>query len=274
MTRLAMPDAAAPAGAKPEAKGKDAAAEPIPRKIIYTANVSLVVADFAKAEQELLQLVQDNGGYIARSDSRDYPGAPRSGTWTIRVPVDRLESFQDAVAQLGELQRRQLDSEDITDQYYDTAARLRTYQAEEQNLLRLLDKVTGKDEYLALRQELRQVRSEIESMQGRLQRWDKLVALATVVVNLQERTGFVPASAPGFGTTMGRTFYDSVTALVTFGKFVVLVVVALVPWLPLLAVGIGLPWWWLRRLIRRHRQRSAVLLEVQPTAAPPTEPAG
>src|SRR5262249_49377968 len=44
-------------------------AEPLVRKIIYTADVRLIVDDFQKAEAELLQLIKaQTGGYVAKSE--------------------------------------------------------------------------------------------------------------------------------------------------------------------------------------------------------------
>jgi hypothetical protein len=42
--------------------------------------------------------------------------------------------------------------------------------------------------------------------------------------------------APDFGTSVGRTFQGSVDLLASFGRGVVLTVVALAPWLAVLAV--------------------------------------
>jgi hypothetical protein len=49
----------APEGAQAEVAGKDGQNQPaldkMPRKIIYTAMINLIVEDFAKADQELIQ---------------------------------------------------------------------------------------------------------------------------------------------------------------------------------------------------------------------------
>jgi hypothetical protein len=240
----------------------------VPRKIIYTAQVDLVVEEFEKAEQELQQFVQEQKAYVARSDMHGSPGSPRSGTWTIRVPVDRFDGFIEAVGKLGELQRSRTDSEDITDKYYDLRAHLKNNETEEEGLRKLyLEKsATGKlEDLLAVRRELKGVRGEIEQQKGQLQRWDKQTEYATVTVKMDERKGYVPTTTPAFGTSISRAFVGSFDALVSAGKAIVLVVVVLTPWLPVVVIiGVAI---WLG--VRQQKRRG--ILSVAPIR--PSEPA-
>jgi hypothetical protein len=64
---------------KQEPAGKDAD-KAVPRKIIYTGLVDLIVDDFDGSEGQLRGLVEENEGYIANSDIYNQPGSPRSGT--------------------------------------------------------------------------------------------------------------------------------------------------------------------------------------------------
>ena len=76
---------------------------PIERNIIYTADVWLAVTDFAKAEQELAQLIQSNKGYVAHSDVAGSTGGSRQSSWKVRIPVKEFGGFREAVKKLGEL---------------------------------------------------------------------------------------------------------------------------------------------------------------------------
>jgi hypothetical protein len=247
---------AAPAGkeaaqAPAQAPAKGAAREdPVDRKIIYTANMDVVVEDFEDAVEQMRRLIKENKGYIAKSDIVGSPGIPRSGTWTLRVPVDHFEDFLKAVSGLGELRRNATDSEDITDKYYDLEARIRTDEAEEAALRKLLEQAGNKDLVLGLRQELRSIRGQIEQEKGQLQRWSKETQLATVHLILQDRKGYVPPVTPHFTSTIGRTFQGSLDSLAAFGRGVVLTVVAAGPWvvvLGALALVGRAGWRWRRR---------------------------
>ena len=161
------------------AQGQDGQQAPVdaeenqPRKIIYRANVEMVVDDLEKAEQELNQILNEQGGYVAKSEVRGSPGSPRSGTWTVRVPVEHFPVFMEAAGKLGELRRSSTDSDDITDKYFDLKAHLKNNQVEEEGLRKLLlEKSAGGklDDILAIRKELRGIRGDIEQQQGQIQR--------------------------------------------------------------------------------------------------------
>jgi hypothetical protein len=66
------------------------------------------------------------------------------------------------------------------------------------------------------------------------------VDFATVTVKLLDRRDYMPPLMPDFGSTVGRTFQGSIEALATFGKGIILVVVALAPWLAVLGL-LGAP---------------------------------
>jgi hypothetical protein len=154
------------------------------------------------------------------------------------VPADELEGFMDDVAVLGELHERSLDSDDVTDRYYDRENRMKNKLARQESLReRLKSKATDRDEnWLAVDRELNQVTQDIEADKAQLQRWAKDSEMATVYLSVRERKDYVPTTAPAFGTTISRTFSGSVELLTGFGKGLVLIAVALAPWLPLIVL--------------------------------------
>ena len=252
------PPAQAPAGAGEQ-----------PRKIIYNARIDLVVEDFAKAQDDLARLVDQYKGSIAQSDTRGASGSPRSGDWTLRVPAAALREFVADLSKLGAARESKIDSDDITDRYYDLKAHIQNDQAEEEALRKLMTEKSdgGKlEDLLAVRRELRELRGTIDSQQGQMQRWDKEVALATVVVEMRDRKDYVPAASPSFGTSIGRTWQDSLDALLGFGKGAVLLIVAAAPWLAVLAAPALAAWWWARKRLKKARGRA---VQVLPAAPPP-----
>jgi hypothetical protein len=240
------------AGAEAQGNGAHGGAPttPLPRKIIYNAVIELVAEDLGKAEQELSRLVKEGKAYVARSELRGTTGSPRSGSWTIRVPVQHFDAFREALLKLGEVQKDSIDSQDVTDQFYDLDARIRTNKAEESSLLKLLDQARDHQQMLSLRNELNRLRGELEVQQGQLNRLDKLSTLATYTLTIHERRGYVPPASPEFGTRLGRAFGDSLGALRGFGEGAALVAVALAPWLPVVFLVVA-PLWVLRRRSRR-----------------------
>jgi hypothetical protein len=212
----------------------------------------VLVEDFEKARQELLGLVDEFKGFVATSDTGRSPGAPLTGTWTVRVPAVRFPAFAEAVTRLGEPLRNRTDAQDVTEQFVDLEARLKNKRAEEEQLQKILRESAGKlTEVLEVSKELFRVRGEIEQVQGRLQKLTDLTELSTVTVSLRERRDYVPPQSPSFGTAIGRTFRDSAGLLVDFGQWLVLFAVAVVPWLPVIVLILGAGW----LVARRRRMR-------------------
>jgi hypothetical protein len=246
--------------AQAEAPGERTPAGEVKRRIIYAARVELSVEDVGKTDARLVAMVQAAGGHISGSEIIGNIGTLRSAFWTVRIPVERYESFLGEVASLGELSRRSSTSQDVTEEFYDIEARLKNKRVEEARLVKLLEEATAAlKDVLDVERELARVREEIERFEGRIRYLADQTDLTTVTIHASERRQFTPAAAPGLGTRIERRFQLSLDSLRRFGENLLLGFVGLVPWLPLLAVGLGLAWWAFRRM-RRGR-----LTRVRPT---------
>jgi hypothetical protein len=235
-----------------EFKAQADAPKPVPRKIIYNARVTLVVESITSLSDQLARLVKESGGYVSETDQSSYTHVQRTASWTVRVPVDRFDGFLNALARLGEVQQSHLDSQDVTQEYYDIEARITNKQQEEKRLLKHLEESTGKlEDILKVEKELTRVRGEVEMMQGRIRYLANLSALSTVTITATEVRNYTPPVEPTFATQIARTFRRSVETLTELGKAVVLAAVAVAPWVPLLilmALPFVLVW---RRAVRR-----------------------
>ncbi|RYG68698.1 DUF4349 domain-containing protein [bacterium] len=218
-------------------------ASAVPRKIIYNATVTLIAESFATTQRELITLVKSNGGYVAETNVDGTPGTPRKGTWKVRIPASRFETFLGAVSKLGELQSTETDSQDVTAEFYDLQARISNKQVEEKRLIQHLQRSTAKlSDILQVERELSRVRGEIEEMQGRLRLLANMTSLSTVTVSLQEVKGYVPPKPTGFGSEVGRTLEASLDGMKQVGKALVLVFVGIFPWV-IAFVIVGVPVW-------------------------------
>jgi hypothetical protein len=152
--------------------------------------------------------------------------------------------------------------QDVSEEFYDLEAREKAKKVEEDRLVKHLADSTGKlDEILAVERELSRVRSEIERMQGRLRVLGNLTSLATVTISAREIKGCVPPQAPTLSTKISRTFYDSLELLQRLGE-TVLLAVALVPWLPLIVLGLLIAFLINRRIVAAARRALARTTEL------------
>ncbi len=225
----------------------------ISRKIIYDAQVDLIVEDVDPIAKKVGMLVQDARGYIAEQNVTGSPGSLRSMRWRFRIPVEQFDSFVESIIALGELERNNRTSQDVTEQYYDIEARIKNKKVEEQTLNKILQERSGKlEDVLKIEIELSRVRGEIEQLEGKIRVLENLSSLATLSLNVREREKYAPAPpvVADFRTQVGRTWDSSLLELVDRCKAFVLWAVSWVIWVPFLLVGVLMGWLLLRWMIR------------------------
>jgi len=187
------------------ATGQAASAD---RKIIFNASLALDVLDAEKTLSTCELLVVKYGGFVAQS-SLQKSDTRVVGTATLRVPAEKVNQLMNSLAELGTVTSRSSGSEDITSQYIDLQARLKVLRAEEEQLVTFLKKAADIKEMLAVQEQLRAVRTEIEQDEGQQRYMDNATSLATVTVQLVQTTEAFVAPR-GFGSAF-------VQSLVRFG---------------------------------------------------------
>jgi len=241
---------------------------PLARKIIYDARIDLVVESLSGTEQAILRLVNEHNGFLAESDQSSVTAFQRRGTWRVRVPVDHFSAFVSAVSRLGEVRQNHVGSQDVTEEFFDLEARIRNKREEEKRLLKHLADSTGKlKDILDVEKELSRVRGEVEQMEGRLRFLANRTELSTITIEAMEWKDYKPPVAATFQTVLGRTFFRSYESLIEFGKFLLLVVVALAPWTPLIVLSLFMMRWLFRSGRSRSRSKSLFTIDQPPPAS-------
>jgi len=214
------------------------------RKLIYQANVTMEVKNYGKAQTELQNKIQLAGGYLLEfSDQKsDYE---LGGNFTFKVPAN---GFMDFMKQLGQMEHtkyeRQLQGEDVTEEYVDLASRLKAKQVVEKRLLGFMDKAVNAGDLLEFSSSLAEVQEQIEQIQGRMRYLDQNVAYSTVSLRLYQP---IEPTDPGlvtkdkaFTVRMGITLQKSLDAVVVFFQGLVLVLIAVFPFIVILLI-VGIP---------------------------------
>lgn len=159
---------------------QDNKADPQPHAaamLIYTANLTMAVYQVEPGLNAIEKIAKDVGGYLAvRSDT----------AITIRVPRERFEDALKQVEKTGDVVHRDVQAEDVTDQFVDLDARLRNAQAMRDRLQELLKKATTK-EALEIEIQLERVMGEIEAMQGKLKLLKDKIAFSMITVTFAAR---------------------------------------------------------------------------------------
>ncbi len=233
-------------------------------KIIYTADVDLETKEFDQASQALDEAVKELGGWF-ESRSLYQGGSYRRLSCTIRVPAEQFEPLLERAGEAAHMVSRDAYSEDVSEAYYDSEARLTTQRTKLERLQTLLAQAATMEDIIALESALSETELQIEYLTGSLRRYDSLVGYSTVNLQLREvyRLSTDEETPMTFGERLGSAFS---TGLQRGGDNMEELVIGLAAnWMTLLllAAVIAGGVLGLRRLGRRRRK-----------AVPPPQPAG
>ena len=188
------------------------------RKVISTASISLEVEAVESTIKQVQTVVEGMGGFVENlsSSGGSSPGEQHANM-TLRVPQDRFLATVEAVERLGEVQNRNLGTEDVSERFIDLKARLQSSLREEQSLLSLLERTATVSEILTIERELSRVRADVERYQGQLNFLERRVDLATIHLSLslpQGSGGEAPSAVLGIEVSNVTQELDDIKGLV------------------------------------------------------------
>jgi hypothetical protein len=202
-------------------------------RIVRAATVDLEV-DEGQLNQTINKataaVVKARGIYVGSSTSVP-SGEPASGQVTFRVPVDAFESVLRELKGLGTYRGEQSSTEDVTNQYVDLNGQLAAWRAQERVYLRLLDRARSVADVIAVQNQLQQVQSNIERLQGQLNQLEDRSSFSTITLQLSE-----PGAAAG--QPQGRLARAWATAVNGLGVMAAAVLVAVVWAIPVAILAV------------------------------------
>jgi len=185
--------------------------EYVNRMIIRTANIDMESEDPEKIVNEIMLIADSLGGYV------ETMGVHRNGRISANIVVRVPEkSFFDALARirrLGKILREEVSGKDVTEQYIDLEARLRNLKAEEEWLLKAMDKARNVQELMIVERELWRIRGEIERIQGQLKYLQRRVEYSTIMVHVAQPGKPKPRPSPYPSFDITPTLAAAVTAI-------------------------------------------------------------
>ncbi len=206
------------------------------RKIIYTANLTLESTEYDNTLAALQQALAEAGGYVESSENLNYGTDRRRVYYTLRVPAANYQSFLTAAGGAGSLTEKSEDSQDITAEYVDVAARIDTLEQQRDRLLQLSAQAESLTDLLEIEEKLTSVQYQLESYQRQMAAYDDRVNYCTVNVSVYEVTVYTPVQP-----TLGEQLSNAVTGgFADFADFMFeLTLWALnrLPWLIVLAAA-------------------------------------
>jgi hypothetical protein len=182
------------------------------KKIIHTADIRFKVEDLKKAESAIKSRVKAMGGYISNENQNRQSGNLEN-SWTVRIPAEKFDAF------LGDVEKesiyvdsKNVAAEDVTAEYVDNELRIKSKQKVFERYLELLKQAKNVQEIMAVEEQIRVIREEIEAKEGRQKYLNDQVSFSTITVSFYQETETSSAPEQPFYVKIWKNFVEGWTS--------------------------------------------------------------
>jgi hypothetical protein len=163
------------------------------RKVIHKAQLELKVKNLEKAQMKIENKAAEYGGYVVESNVYREDEELVEGTITVRVPEAHFQDFlTDSEGEASEVVGRNVTGQDVTEQYVDLKARLKSKRAVEERLLAFMKDAEKTEDLLKISSDLAVVQEEIEQLTGQMKFLENQTSYSTVTITLSQDRIVVP----------------------------------------------------------------------------------
>lgn len=195
-------------GSYSDAKYDNAAStsEEIQQKIIKQAALRFETNDIEDTFKQIQAAIVANKGSIQNdSEGKSYNNIFRN--LTVRVPSQNFDAFINTISKgVSYFDRKDILSENVTEEYIDLTSRLNTKRKLEARYLEILQKATKISEILEIEKQISTIREEIEAKQGQLKYLENRVSESTVTIEFYKTI----AEKEGVKTSYGSKIITAV----------------------------------------------------------------
>ncbi len=158
------------------------------RKLTKNGSIQFQTSDLNKTKQFIIHAVNTLNGYIA-NDNLSESDKRVANTITARIPAEKTDSLIRLIeSNASKIDFKNIDVEDVTEQFIDLESRIKTKKEVETRYRELLAKANTVEEILKIEEQIGNIRTEIESAEGRLRYLSNQVRYSTLTVTFYEQS--------------------------------------------------------------------------------------
>jgi hypothetical protein len=243
-------------------------AEAADRKIIRNADITIEVSSTVDAQHQVTSIAESHSGFVVTSEAKQREGNdPAQRTLDIklvvRVPSNQFGRAFDEIKKLaGNTPAEQVTSQDVTEDFIDLEARIKTQKALEVQFLEIMRQANKIADALEVQRQIAEVRTEIEKLEGRKRFLENRSSLSTINVNIQTPKPIITVTQTGFGHSLREAVSDSISLASDMVLFFVRSVIMLLPVFLFVFLPLGLVGRYLIRRAKRMRLAQALATPV------------
>ena len=189
---------------------------PVENRIIKTAQLRFETPDMAKTAANIQSAVSKYNATVQQDFEGNVNNAV-SKRMTIRVPSKNFNLFLDEISKgVSYFDEKEISARDVTEEYIDVEARIKTKKQLEVRYLELLKKATKVSEMLEIEQQLSQIREEIEAKEGRLKYLQSQVSMSTVTVEFYKTKANQQGATVSYGSKIVNAIKSGFNGISSF----------------------------------------------------------
>lgn len=200
------------------------------RMIIRSGTMSMEVDNYDDTEAKIKNIVNNYNGYLTNSTSKLNTEGKKQGSITIRVASDKFDVMIADLAKAGKVMNQNISGKDVTEEYMDAEARLKTQRELESRLLKILAEKTARlTDLVEVEQKLANVRENIEKTEGRMRYLRDQASYSTLTVSIYEPSMLVTSTGGGFFYELGEAVKKGLSGFTSVLAGIITVLIALLP---------------------------------------------
>ena len=190
--------------------------ETLQPKIIKTGNLRFETPNLDESFAHVQQAIAKYKATVQNDESgKNYESVYRN--ITLRVPSASFDRFLTEISQgVKHFDRKEISAQDVTEEYIDVEARLKTKRILEKRYFELLAKATKISEMLEIEKELSAIREEIEAKEGRLKYLKNQVSMSTVNLEMYTTNPSESGATVSYFGKMGNAVKGGFNNIATF----------------------------------------------------------
>jgi len=218
----------------------------VERKVIYNASLSITAKNAVDFYGNVIAYGKSLGGYEHSYTLNNYD------TYTqiyavYKIPPQHLSTFMKFIEDNGEVISSSMNSQDITESYYDSELRLASKHKTLEQYYTLLKSAKTVEEIIYVQRIIDSITEDIESLEGLLRYWNSQVDMVTVSITIRQEisTGsqrkaitWDALTLDDMGYLIKRGFYAVTNTIFSFAQWLIIVLVGYsVVWIALAIIA-------------------------------------
>lgn len=178
------------------------------QRLIKNGHLVFKTDDLTRSRNSITKNLSKYGAFIS-NESLSETNWRSTQHISIQVPVDKFDELVNTIGNgVEQFDTKEIDVTDVSSEYYDTQARIKSKEKLEARMFEILKKAKTVKELLEIEYELSKLRTEIESMQGQLKYLSAKTSFSTINLefylekeyksNVKEKNRFVEGFINGW----------------------------------------------------------------------------